>query len=90
MFLELQYFFKSELHQKAVYAPLKEAPTPQEIASMHMTQLSHLLLTALHSYLKKKLAKELSVLAQKSIGTNNSSLFIQITRSHHCTDSVTE
>ena len=28
VFPELQYFFKSGLHQKAVYALLKEAPTP--------------------------------------------------------------
>jgi transposase len=28
VFPELQYFFKSGLHQKAVYALLKEAPRP--------------------------------------------------------------
>ena len=43
VFPELQYFFKSGLHQKSVYALLKEAPTPKEIASMHMTHLAHLL-----------------------------------------------
>lgn len=37
VFPELQYFFKSGLHQKTVYALLKEAPSPQGIASMHMT-----------------------------------------------------
>ena len=37
VFPELQYFFKSGLHQKAVYALLREAPTPQDISSMHMT-----------------------------------------------------
>jgi len=35
-FLELQYFFKSGLHQKAAYALLKEAPMPKDIAPMHM------------------------------------------------------
>ena len=35
VFPELQYFFKSGLHQKSVYALLKEAPTPETIASMH-------------------------------------------------------
>ena len=40
VFPELQYFFKSGLHQKSVYALLKEAPTPEAIAPMHMTQLS--------------------------------------------------
>ena len=43
VFPERQYFFKSGLHQKAVYALLKEAPSPQDIASMHLTHLSHLL-----------------------------------------------
>ena len=42
-FPELQYFFKSGLHQNSVYALLKEAPTPTAIASVHMTHLAHLL-----------------------------------------------
>ena len=45
VFPELQYFFKSGLHQKAVYAVLKEAPSPNRIASMHMTHLATLLKT---------------------------------------------
>ncbi len=78
-FPELQYFFKSGLHQKAVYALLKEASSPQGIASMHMTHLSHLLVTASHGHFKKEQAKELRVLAQKSVGASDSSLSIQIT-----------
>jgi transposase len=34
VFPELQYFFKSGLHQKSVYALLKEAPTPEAIAML--------------------------------------------------------
>jgi len=79
VFPELQYFFKSGLHQKTVYALLKEAPTPQDIVSVHMTHLSHLLVTASHGHFKKEQAKELRVLAQKSVGANDSSLSIQIT-----------
>ena len=45
VFPELQNFFKSGLHQKAVYAVLKEAPSPNRIASMHMTHLATLLKT---------------------------------------------
>ena len=45
-FLELQYFFKSELHIHTCYVLLKEAPTPEAIASMHLTHLTHLLGTA--------------------------------------------
>ena len=38
-FPELQYFFKSGLHQKAVYALLREAPSAKAVASMHLTHL---------------------------------------------------
>jgi len=79
VFPELQYFFKSGLHQKSVYALLKEAPTPHDIASMHMTHLAHLLDVSSHGHFKKEQAKELRVLAQKSVGANDSALSIQIT-----------
>ena len=79
VFPELQYFFKSGLHQKAVYALLKEAPTPHDIASMHLTHLSSLLVKSSHGHFNKEQAKELRVLAQKSVGSNDSALSIQIT-----------
>ena len=81
VFPELQYFFKSGLHQKSVYALLKEAPTPKAIASMHMTHLAHLLEVSSHGHFTKEMAKELRVLAQKSVGTSDSAISIQIT---HC------
>lgn len=81
VFPELQYFFKSGLHQKSVYALLKEAPTPKDIASMHMTHLAHLLKVSSHGHFSKEEAKELRVLAQKSVGANDSALSIQITHS---------
>lgn len=80
VFPEPQYFFKSGLHQKAVYALLKEAPSPQDIASMHITHLSHLFTTASHGHFKKEQANELRVLARKSVGANDSALSIQITQ----------
>ena len=79
VFPELQYFFKSGLHQNSVYAILKEAPTPTAIASMHMTHLAHLLEVASHGHFGKEKARELRALAQKSVGVNDSSLSIQIT-----------
>jgi len=79
VFPELQYFFKSGLHQNSVYALLKEAPTPNAIASMHMTHLAHLLEVASHGHFDKEKARELRILAQKSVGINDSSLSIQIT-----------
>ncbi len=79
VFPELQYFFKSGLHQKSVYALLKEAPTPNAIASMHMTHLANLLVKSSHGHFTKEQAKELRVLAQKSVGASDSALSIQIT-----------
>lgn len=80
-FPELQYFFKSGLHQHSVYALLKEAPTAQMVASMHMTHLAHLLDKASHGRFKKDTAKELRALAQKSVGHHDSALAIQIAHS---------
>ncbi|MFQ6842296.1 MAG: IS110 family transposase [Lachnospiraceae bacterium] len=79
IFPELQYFFKSGLHQKSVYALLKEAPTPEAVASMHMTHLAHLLKVNSHGRFNKEMAQQLRVLAQKSVGANDSSLSIQVT-----------
>ena len=79
VFPELQYFFKSGLHQKSVYALLKEAPTPEAVASMHMTHLAHLLKVTSHGHFDKEKAQQLRVLAQKSVGASDSALSIQIT-----------
>lgn len=80
-FPEIQYFFKSGIHHKSVYALLKEAPSPKDIASMHMTHLAHLLESASHGRFKKDTATELRVLAQKSVGTCDSALSLQVTQS---------
>ena len=79
VFPELQYFFKSGLHQKSVYALLKEAPTPETIASMHMTHLAHLLKSTSHGRFDKETAQQLRVLAKKSVGASDSALSIQVT-----------
>lgn len=80
VFPELQYFFKSGIHHKGCYALLKEAPSPNAVASMHLTHLTHLLKTASKGHFKKETAVELRVLAQKSVGTSDKSLSIQITQ----------
>ena len=69
------------MHQKSVYAHLKEAPTPETIASMHMTHLASLLMKTSHGHFTREQAKELRVLAWKSVGTSDSALSIQITHS---------
>ena len=78
IFPELQYFFKSGLHQKSVYVLLKEAPTPEAIASMHM---AHLLKVNSHGHFDKTNAQQLRVLEQKPVGANDSALSIQVTHS---------
>ena len=79
IFPELQYFFHG-VHHKSVYTLLKEAPTPNQIASMHMTHLVHLLEVTSHGHFKKDTAQALRVLAQKSVGSNDKSISIQITQ----------
>ena len=64
---------------QSVYTLLKEAPTPNAISSMHMTHLAHILEVASHGHFGKDKARDLRVLAQKSVGVNDSSLSIQIT-----------
>lgn len=81
VFPELQYFFKSGIHQKTVYVILKEAPSATRIASMHLTHLKNLLVSNSHGHFKKETALELRVLAQKSVGTADRALSIQITQS---------
>ena len=81
VFPELQYFFKSGIHHKGCYALLKEAPSPEAIASMHLTHLTHLLKSASHGHFKRETAVELRVLAQKSVGNSDKSLSIQVTHS---------
>lgn len=81
VFPELQYFFKSGIHHKGCYALLKEAPSPEAIASMHLTHLTHLLKSSSHGHFKKETAVELRVLAQKSVGNSDKSLSIQVTHS---------
>ena len=79
IFPELQYFFKSSLHQKSVCALLKEAPAPEAVASIHMTHLAYPLKGNSHRHFNKEMAQQLRVLAQKSVGASDNSLSIQIT-----------
>ena len=69
------------MHQKSVYTLLKEAPKPETISSMHMTHLASLLMKTSHGHFTREHAKELRVLAWKSVGTSDSALSIQITHS---------
>ena len=48
---------------------------------MHLTHLTHLLKSSSHGHFQKGTAIELRVIAQKSVGTSDKSLSIQITQS---------
>ena len=54
---------------------------PQDVVSMHLTHLGHLLVAASHGHSKKEHAKKLRGLAQRSVGASDSALSIQITHS---------
>ena len=80
-FPELQYFFKSGVLIHTCYCLLKEAPSPNTIASMHLTHLTHLLGKASHGHFGKDTANSLRILAQRSVGSSDSSISMQITQS---------
>lgn len=80
-FPELQYFFKSGVLINTCYCLLKEAPSPNAIASMHLTHLTHLLEKASHGHFGKDTANSLRILAQKSVGSSDCSISMQITQS---------
>ena len=71
------------LNQKSVYALLKEVPTPETIASMHITHLAHLLKSTSHSHFDKETAQQLRVLAKKSVSASDSALSIYLSHNHH-------
>lgn len=81
LFPELQYFFKSGLHGKTVYALLKETPNPDKIANMHLTRLYNLLNKTSMGHFKRSHAVRLKELAAQSVGTKNDTLSLQIKQS---------
>jgi len=81
LFPELQYFFKSGIHGKAVYALLKETANPDKIANMHLTRLYNLLNKTSKGHFKRSHAVHLKELAAQSVGTKNDTLSLQIRQS---------
>lgn len=63
VFPELQNFFKGGEHHKSIYAFLKEAPSSEKVAAMHIIHLVHLLKTASHSHFQKGKAQSSKVFA---------------------------
>ena len=80
LFPELQYFFKSGLHIKTCYELLKSYPSPDDIAALHLTQLSNFLFKASRGRFGKQDAESLKSLAKSSVGVKNTYISIQITQ----------
>ena len=86
--------FVTELYQVCVLNPIKTCQMRKNnvrknktdkadtyvIASMHMTHLANLLKENSHGHFTKEQAKELRVLAQKSVVANDNAISIQITQ----------
>ena len=80
VFPELLYFFNPLCSKKLYTLSLRRLQ--YQIISMHMIHLAHLLQSAPHGHFGKEMEKDFSVLSQKSIGINDSSLSIQITQTY--------
>lgn len=80
IFPEIQQFFKSGIHGKAVYALLKSHSSADEIAGLHLTYLSNLLINHSRGHYNGQTAKDLKTLAKSSVGLKNACLSLQITQ----------
>lgn len=77
IFPEFQYFFSSGIHISTSYAILKRHPSPDEIASLHLTYLTNLIKKASNNAFDKETAIELKKLAKNSVGIKNEILCIE-------------
>ena len=73
-------FSLSAVSRARMRSALRSDGKPEAIASMHLTHLTHLLGSASHGRFTRDMAVNLRILAQKSVGSNDSSISIQITQ----------
>ncbi len=78
VFPEYSSFFKASLHGKTSYTLLKECQNPKDIAELHLTKLTNILLNNSHQRFDKNKAIELKEIAKSSIGLKNSALELNI------------
>lgn len=78
LFLELNQFFKGNLHLNVSYQLLKEFSSPKDISSLHLTKLSNILHDNSHGRYNKEDAIRLRELAKNSVGIDNPTLSLQI------------
>ena len=78
IFPEYAKFFKSGIHIGTSYSILKSYPSPEDIAALHLTKLSNLLISSSHGRFGKEEAIALKSLARSSVGVKNRCTYIQI------------
>lgn len=78
IFPEYATFFRASVHGTTSYALLKECPSPEKIAKMHLTKLTNILISNSRNHFSKKHAEALKLLAKSSVGLTNYALELNI------------
>ncbi|WP_338936995.1 IS110-like element ISFnu4 family transposase [Fusobacterium nucleatum subsp. nucleatum] len=78
LFPELQYLFKSKIHNKAIYSLLKKYPSAEEIAALKDDEISNLLYASSKGHFKKEKSIELKSLAKTTVGIKDTSISLHV------------
>ena len=78
LFPELQYLFKSKIHNKAIYSLLKKYPSTEEIAALKDDEISNLLYASSKGHFKKEKSIELKSLAKTTVGIKDTSISLHV------------
>ena len=78
LFPELQYLFKSKIHNKAIYSLLKKYPSTEEIAALKDDEISNLLYASSKGHFKKEKSIELKSLAKTTVGIKDTSISLHL------------
>ena len=78
LFPELQYLFKSKIHNKAIYSLLKKYPSAEEIAALKDDEISNLLYASSKGHFKKEKSIELKSLAKTTVGIKDTSISLHL------------
>ena len=78
LFPELQYLFKSKIHNKAIYSLLKKYPSTEEIAALKDDEISNLLYASSKGHFKREKSIELKSLAKTTVGIKDISISLHV------------
>ena len=78
LFPELQYLFKSKIHNKAIYSLLKKYPSTEEIAALKDDEISNLLYASSKGHFKREKSIELKSLAKTTVGIKDTSVSLHV------------